>query len=77
MKSDAKILVIDNEDVIRSLPRIVMNADIDLEMIDFKQLAKEYDAIKYIRNDETRWDFYSWDCDSLLVMNKDKIVPLE
>lgn len=51
------------------IPRIV---------IDFEKLASEYDAIEcYIsKNRDLYYTLYGWDCDSILIMNKDIVIPI-
>lgn len=46
--------------------------------VDYEKLAHEYDALYFPDPyGELRWSFYGWDCESLLVFNKDSIIPLE
>jgi len=42
---------------------------------DFEKLAKHYDAIEVYMSDTIYWGLYGWDCDSLLVLNPDCVVP--
>lgn len=46
--------------------------------LDFEKLKEDYDAIEVLISKDSRlyWSLYSWDCDSLLVLNKD-IIELE
>ena len=38
--------------------------------LDFEKLQERYDAIEvYI--DNLYWDLYGWDCDSILILNKE------
>mgnify|MGYP001623704021 CR=1 FL=1 len=43
--------------------------------IDFEKLAREYDAIELLLSEDRRlyYDLYGWDCDSILILNKDCI----
>lgn len=81
LKPNAKVLVLECKDDLANLPRvevdltyISMNID-----IDFEKLAEDYDAIMvYIRRGKEYFDslyheLYGWDCDTLLVMNKEII----
>jgi hypothetical protein len=45
--------------------------------IDFEALARDYDVIDYnvSKYPELYWLLYGWDCDCILVLNKDVIVP--
>lgn len=54
--------------------------------IDFEQISKLYDAIEYHLSEEKPHEnyddglyfvLYGWDCDSILVLNKNVIVPTE
>lgn len=53
-------------------------------VLDFEKLKEEYDAIELLMSEEDNtgyedifdglyWKLYGWDCDSILVMNKDII----
>lgn len=44
--------------------------------LDYEQLAKEYDAIEWWKNDFTHWQFYGWDIDSIVVLNASAIEPI-
>ena len=85
LKPEAKILTLENKDDLSNLPRvkldlsyITMNID-----IDFEALSEEYDAIMvYVHRGKDYFDnlyheLYGWDCDTLLVMNKEVIEVIE
>ncbi len=50
--------------------------------LDFEELSKSYDGIElHLSEEETEdifnglyWKLYGWDCDSILIFNKDIIV---
>lgn len=44
--------------------------------IDFAKLAEDYDVIEYRVSEypELYWSLYGWDCDCVLVLNKDVIL---
>lgn len=58
-----------------------------VESRNFEELAKEYDGIEVLMSEEDNldlaigeglyWELYGWDCDSLLVFNKDIVEVLE
>ena len=82
LKPNAKVLVLYNAKDLESLPRIKeYEGDYKLfnEDIDFEAISKEYDAILvFVYAGEDYFDnlyqaLYGWDCDTLLVMNKDVI----
>lgn len=75
LTDNARILVIKSVDDLKNLP---VNDPLGLNFtdtvyLDFEALAKEYDAIEvYISEDSRLYDaLYGWDCDSILIMNKD------
>lgn len=45
-------------------------------LIDFEKLSQYYDAIDYYETSELHYPLYGWDCDTLLVMNPDIIIPI-
>ena len=72
LKEDAKVLTINNNEQLKNLPK---RKDI-LDGLDFEVLSKEYDAIEvFISEDrDLYFSLYGWDCDSIIVMNLDKII---
>ena len=48
-------------------------------ILDFELLAKHYDAVEINAgsNADLYQLFYSWDCDSILILNQDIIIPLQ
>jgi hypothetical protein len=82
LKKDAKVAVIDTEDKLRLLP----DADMppispkhynDRKYIDFEKLVElGYDAIEVLISEcQSLYDtLLGWDCDSVLVLNKDAIL---
>lgn len=75
LKEDSRILKIDNSDILKKLP--IVNAPFRTSWInlDFEKIKEEYDAIEVLISEDHRlyWDLYGWDCDSLLVLNKEVI----
>ena len=42
--------------------------------VDWVKVSEEYDAVVYYENSLLmRWEFYGWDCDSIVVLNPDVI----
>lgn len=90
LRADTKVLKIYNKDdfdramlndFIRSCfdeNRMLLNSWLssEAEVIDFERLATQFDAMEvYAGSDGFLYDaFYGWDCDSIVVFNKDKIV---
>lgn len=81
LKEGSKVLVLKTKEDLKGLPQDE-DSPIWLEKnllndwgsvyLDFEKLKEQYDAIEvYI--DELYWKFYGWDCDSLLVLNKECI----
>lgn len=51
--------------------------DMEVRWINFKRLMDlGYDAVEFEINDFTYWALYGWDCDSIVVINPDKIIPV-
>lgn len=80
LKQGTRILVIDDHKKLKDLPHIKIKERFgfefdELHFLDFQKLAKEYDAMEVLISKDHRlyWDLYGWDCDSLLVFNKDCI----
>ena len=75
LKENTRILKIDNSDILKKLP--IVNAPFKTSWInlDFEKLRKNYDVIEFLISEDERlyWDLYGWDCDSLLVLNKEVI----
>ena len=78
INDNAKILIINTLKDLESLELI--KADYGAKFIpNFELLAKEYDAIHLTVNGQTETRFsypiclYGWDCESVLIMNKDCI----
>lgn len=69
------------------MPKIGAIFPLPFVMLDFEELAKEYDGIEVLMSEEDNldlaigeglyWELYGWDCDSLLVFNKDIVEVLE
>lgn len=80
LSENAKILTIDNYEQLKNLPlnsNLPIDVPISWIMLDFEELAKEYDAIEVlISNDYNKLYFglYGWDCDSILIMNPNIII---
>ena len=85
----AKILIIDSEKALKQLiPNGLssMNGHIRGEgsarqyYLNFEVLAKRYDVIDFQLSkdpNELYWLMYGWDCDSILVLNKNVIVLVD
>lgn len=75
LKDEAKVLVIDNAKQILDLPKQKNEFNFSFVCLDFEKLAKEYDAIEVLISQDGKlyWDLYGWDCDSILVMNKEMV----
>lgn len=77
LKKDAKVLTIDSLEVLRNLPSSESDVTmIQLGLLDFEKLSKDYDAIEVLISKDRRLYFhlYGWDCDSIIIMNPDIII---
>lgn len=78
LKANSKLLTIKSHNDLCSLP---IEPNVPKEYcnkflcIDFEKLKKKYDAIEVLMSEDHRLyrDLYGWDCDSILVLNKECI----
>lgn len=75
LKDGTRVLKIDNAEMLKTLPVIELPYNFSWITLDFEKLKEEYDVIEVLISEDHQlyWDLYGWDCDSLLVMNKDVI----
>lgn len=85
IKDESKVLVITDSNQLDKLPKAEkFKGFFDaFTLIDFEKLSKKYDAIEVLFSEEKvnmlnytdslYYKLYGWDCDSILVMNKDAI----
>lgn len=79
LKDNSKVLIISNRNQLKKLPQINMKEKFGFNLswttLDFSKIAEEYDAMEVLISEDRQlyWDLYGWDCDSLLVFNKDCI----
>lgn len=78
LKDKSKVLIISSHDDLNKLPLehgVSEHINNMFLCIDFEKLANEYDAIEVLISEDSRlyYDLYGWDCDSLLVLNKECI----
>lgn len=75
---DAKVVRITNSDQLKELPKINNQLSIPTmwTMIDYEELANEYDALEVLISEdrELYFNLYGWDCDSIVIMNPDIII---
>ena len=81
LKDEAKVLKITRAEQLHNLPLNNSASKIFKDIfiaLDFEEIKKEYDAIEVLisEDDQLYWDLYGWDCDSLLILNKDIIKEL-
>ncbi len=80
LKKDARILEIDSHEVVLKLP---VQGKYDMSccmlLIDFEKIKNSYDAIEFLvtKDRQLYWDLYGWDCDSILILNKECIVEVK
>lgn len=79
LRDDANIIKINSKDDCSELPIVPVSpsySGLNWLLIDFEQLVKDgVDVIQVNMSNDDRlyWALYGWDCDSILVMNKDVI----
>ena len=76
LKEDAKVLTITNISQLENLPQIKNPLSFSLWVyLDFEKLAEKYDAIEVVISKDNRLyqQLYTWDCDSILIINPDVI----
>lgn len=78
LKETARILTIDHHDILKQLPKVKNDLPINAHItLDFEKISENYDAIEVLIS-EDRWlyhQLYGWDCDSILIMNPDVVIP--
>lgn len=89
LKPEAKILYIESlDDIEKKVPfvRLAIYVELEKTYIDFETIIKEYDAMELCSDNgaighmfvsDKELCFNSWDCDSIMVFNRDMIVPIE
>lgn len=75
LKENANVLIIASSSQLETLPKAKSGA---YTMLDFEELAKQYDAIEILISKDIKLHFklYGWDCDSILIMNPEVIEEL-
>lgn len=79
LKENAKVLVITESEQLKNLPQQNIEGLSNIFVcLDFEKLAEQYDAIEVLISEDYRLDddLYGWDCDSILIMNKDVVEEL-
>lgn len=83
IKEDSRLLFISTLEDLEKVPFV--ETEFGLLQIDFQKIANDYDAMEismdnlYIGHmflSEKERAFNSWDCDSIMVLNKDIIIPV-
>lgn len=77
LAENARVLKISSVDDLQSLPKLW--APVSWICLDFELLAKEYDAIwaKVVGWGDLYFQLYGWDCDSVLIMNPNVVIPFD
>jgi len=75
IKDNARTLLIENSEQLKVLPQLKSTTRFNI-FLDFEKLAKDYDAIEVLAGTGKGlyMALYGWDCDSILIMNKDIII---
>lgn len=73
LKNNARVLILKTKEDLKNLPKNKIPTFPTLyEWLDFEELKKRYDAIEVVI-EKLYWELYGWDCDSILILNKDVI----
>ena len=87
LSEDAKVLEINTLDDLIKVPYLEKDKEDSYayspSIIDFEKICRDYDAVEltnscighYFINDK-EIAFNAWDCESIVVLNKDKIIPI-
>lgn len=75
LASWARVLVIDSTEVLKTLPKADPPFRSSNVFLDFEKIKESYDAIELLISKDQRlyYKLYGWDCDCILVLNKDAI----
>lgn len=73
LKDSARILQVCSPEVAQSLPLQPTSIVGLIPHIDFEKIAKDYDAVLFYMVPDMYWAMWGWDCDTLLVLNKEVI----
>lgn len=80
LKKYSRVLSINSVEDLRPLPKYNFEAPLVTKIspifLKFEELAKLYDVIEFSLSKDPNlyWALYGWDCDCILVMNKDVVV---
>jgi hypothetical protein len=72
LTNDAKVLSIRSKDDLEKIEKYRDTDKFALPAIDFEAMAKDYDAME-VDGSALCWEFYGWDCDSIVIFNADVI----
>ena len=75
LASWARVLVIDSTEALKTLPKADPPFQSSNVFLDFEKIKESYDAIELLISKDRGLYFklYGWDCDCILVLNKDVI----
>ncbi len=76
LKDNAKVLTITSLEQLEDLPQIEAPLSLPYWVIlDYEKLAEQYDAIEVLISEDSRLyqALYTWDCDSIVIINPDVI----
>ena len=79
LSNSSKMLIIYNVEQLLSLPKINNSITSNVRSIlDSEKSSKEYDAIEIPISENFRFDIelYGWDCNSILVLNHNVVIPI-
>lgn len=73
LKENVKICVLRDSYDLKKLPKLKSEIFNSWYLIDFEKAKEKYDAIEFYVNDDLYFKLYGWDCNCVLVLNKECI----
>ena len=84
LNKDVRVCKIENEQDLDSLPKAIKNVGYPMYGLDFEKIKQMYDVIYLTKQgqEETRLtnidvNLYGWDCECVLILNKDIVECLD
>lgn len=72
LTDNAKVLSIRSKNDLEKIEKYRDTDEFGSPFVNFEAIAKDYDAME-VDGDKLYWEFYGWDCDSIVIFNADII----